>query len=252
VIKRLRMTDVTRMRPPRVCVAGYDENNVCIRPVLRYAQIDESALEAAGGLITPFAEVEYDFTPAPSTPPHVEDHIYAPESVRWIRRLSESERHALLRATCRPRVDQAFGAPLVHISNHFVRMGSGACSLVTIQTRGAPTVHLLEKGERTQWRLLFRDSANQTYNLPITDLAWHYFVAVQQQYSAQDARALEARLNRLLCKDAVYLRVGLTREYPSGSHQCWLQVNSIFTFPDYLDGYTFADYRAGLKAHSAG
>ena len=246
MIKRLRITDVTRMSAPRVCVAGYDEHNQCVRPILRNAPIDESDLECPGGLIAPFAEVEYDLTPAPGTPPHVEDSIYNPAGVRWLRWLTESERHALLRATCWPRVDDAFGAPLVNISSHFVRMGSGARSLVTIQVRGAPYVQLLTREGKQKARLHFRDSTNRLYDLPITDLTWLYFAAVQGRFAGADATTLEPHLNRLLNKEVIFVRLGLTREYPAGSHQCWLQVNGIYTFPDYLDGDTFADYRAGL------
>lgn len=248
MIQRVRITDVTRMGEPRVCVAGYDESNTCVRPVLHYGQIRETDLALPSGLIAPFAEIEYDLTPAPGAKPHVEDHIYSPESVRWIRRMDEHERYGLLRATRSPRVDGAFGAPLVHIGGHFVRAGSGARSLVTIQTRIAPQVLLLEKEGKAKWRLVFRDAAYHEYNLPITDLTWLYFAAVQRRYGGTDALALERRLNRLLQKDEVFVRLGLTREYPQGSHQCWLQVNGIYTFPDYLDGSTFVEYRAGLAA----
>lgn len=251
MIKRLRITDVTRMSAPRVCVAGYDEHNQCVRPILRNAPIDESDLESPGGLIAPFAEVEYDLTPAPATPPHVEDAIYSTESLRWIRWMTESERHALLRATCWPRVDDAFGAPLVNISGDFVRMGSGARSLVTIQVRGAPYVQLVTWQGKQKARLHFRDLTNRRFDLPITDLTWLYFAAVQRRFAGADATALEKHLTRLLNKEVVFVRLGLTREFPAGSHQCWLQVNGIYTFPDYLDGYTFTDYRAGLAAARA-
>lgn len=250
MIKRVRITDLTRMSPPRVCIAGYDEDNICVRPVLRYEQIVEDDLNTATGLITPFAEVEYDLTPAPGAAPHVEDQVYAPQSVKWVRALSEHERYNLLRATALPRVEEAFGAPLVNIGGYFVRMGSGLRSLVAIHLRHAPTVQLLEQSGHTKWRLTFRDSANHEYNLPITDLTWHYFAAVQRQYGGNDCKALEGRLNRLLVQSDHFLRLGLTREFPSGSHQCWLQVNGIYTFPDYLDGYTFAEYRAGLAAQA--
>lgn len=248
MIRRVRITDITRMGEPRVCVAGYDESGACIRPVLHYGQINERDLELPSGLITPFAEIEYDLTPAPGAKPHVEDHFYSPESVRWVRSMDVNERHALLHATRSRRVDEAFGAPLVHFSSHFVRAGSGTCSLVTIQTRGEVQVQLLEKEGKPKWRLVFCDVANHEYNLPITDLTWIYFAAVQQRYGGADVPALERRLNRILQKEEVFVRLGLAREYPRGSHQCWLQVNAIYTFPDYLEGRTFAEYRAGLAA----
>ncbi len=251
MITRLRITDVTRMGAPRVCVAGYDDEGRCVRPVLRYASISEAELETSSGLIAPFAEVEYDLTPAPSTPPHVEDHVYAGESVRWVRWLSEGERLALLRATARPHVEDAFGAPLVHISSHFVRMGSGDCSLITVPVRGAPAVQAREADGKLKWRLLFRDSASRDYSLPITDLTWHYFAALQQHFDKGNPSSLAQRLTRLLNKELIFLRLGLTREHPAGSHQCWVQVNGIYTFPDYLDGHSFVEYRNGLEATPA-
>ncbi len=248
MIKRLRITDLTRMGPPRVCVAGYDETGACVRPMPLYSQIREDDLELDDGWITPFAEVEYDLATCPCTPPHHEDEYYQPGNVRWIRRMSEAERFALLHESRQPRLDQAFGAPLVQISNHFVRAGSGDRSLVTIQADPDVQVQLLEKEGTAKWRLLFRDASKLRYNLPITDLAWHYFAAVQRRFGGSDMQILERRLSRILHKELLFLRIGLGREYPAGSHQCWLQVNGIYSFPDYLEGASFLDFRAGLAA----
>lgn len=41
--------------------------------------------------------------------------------------------------------------------------------------------------------------------------------------------------------DRIYIRLGLTR--PWGDPEvCWTQVTGIYTFPDYLEGKTFADF----------
>ena len=51
-------------------------------------------------------------------------------------------------------------------------------------------------------------------------------------------------LEALLNAERTYLRIGLTRprqleHYPE---TCWTQVTGGYTFPDYLEGKTFADF----------
>jgi len=90
VKKRLVITDLTRMQAGRVCVAGYDEQGHCIRPVLPPPGILESSLLVEGKpVVFPFAIVEYELLQSRPQPPHTEDCFYDPAAVRFIRRVEE-------------------------------------------------------------------------------------------------------------------------------------------------------------------
>ena len=79
------------------------------------------------------------------------------------------------------------------------------------------------------------------YRLKITDLTWHYYCnSLRGQFSDPDALAAEMA-SRLRGKN-VYLRIGLSRGWKKFPDRCFLQVNGIYTFPDYLDGKTFVDF----------
>ena len=59
--KLLAITDLTRMQQGRVCVAGYDSEGNCIRPVRPPPGISEkSLLEGGKATVFPFAVVEFD------------------------------------------------------------------------------------------------------------------------------------------------------------------------------------------------
>ena len=91
--KPLVITDLTRMQEGRVCIAGYDHDGNCIRPVLPPPGIHEHTLYAQGQpSVFPFAVVEYDLTHPQPQPPHTEDHRYDPTSVRFVERLDTERR----------------------------------------------------------------------------------------------------------------------------------------------------------------
>jgi hypothetical protein len=56
----------------------------------------------------------------------------------------------------------------------------------------------------------------------------------------------------LTAADHLHLRIGLTRPWGERGDRCFLQVNGIYSFPDYLDGRSFADFApaAPLAARS--
>jgi hypothetical protein len=77
--------------------------------------------------------------------------------------------------------------------------------------------------------------------LAITDLTCNYYCAAQRSAQRDPAQIAEA-LTKTLKSKTVYLRVGLSRGWVKHPGRCFLQLNSIITFPDYLEGKTFADF----------
>jgi hypothetical protein len=121
--------------------------------------------------------------------------------------------------------------------------GQGARSIGTIQPK---TIHKVfyEQGEDDAWnyRLGFYDPSGAYYRLKIVDLTWNYYGDSLRDENTEPARVAE-KLTAVLKNKTVYLRVGLARGWMKFPDRCYLQVTGIYTFPDYLQGKTFADLK---------
>jgi hypothetical protein len=245
VNKRLAITDLTRMHEGRVCVAGYDEEGVCIRPVLPPPGIFEESLYSRGhAIVFPFALAQYDLVKHIPQPPHTEDHVYDPRHVRLIRRLNEPERRSVLEHALFAGVEEIFEAPIVSGEGFYVVAGQGVRSLGTIQPRRVCQVAFQQSPDgRWKHRLHFVDSKGANYWLTITDLTWRYY-ANRRLSEGRTPQQVAAHITTMLAKREVFLRIGLARGWERFPDRCYLQLTGIHTFPDYLDGRTFADLAA--------
>jgi hypothetical protein len=240
--KRLAITDVTRMYEGRVCVAGCDENGVCVRPVLPPPGIFEDSLCVRGRpVVFPFALVQYDLVKHIPQPPHTEDYVYDPRNLRLIRRLRDEERRSLLDRTVFAAVEEIFEAPIISGEGLYIVRGQGVRSLGTIQPRRiCQAVHQQSPDGRWKHRLHFVDRKGSDYWLTVTDLTWRYYFN-RERSQGRTPRQISAHLTSALAKREVFVRIGLARGWERFPDRCHLQVTGIYSFPDYLDGRTFAD-----------
>ena len=240
--QELVITDVTRMQEGRVCVAGYNRKRKCMRPVLPYTGIRESSLYVnEKPIVFPFAVVQYDLLEHLVKPPHTEDWRYDPASVRFVKRLTEKEKRETLTRLCDPNVSAIFGTPIVTAQGNYVLAGKGKRSLGTIQPSRILEVIYEQMDDAWKYRLLFSDKKRQTWRLTITDLAWRYFCDLQRQVG-KSPRKIASELISKLGSSQVYLRIGLARGWKEHPDRCYLQITGVYTFPDYLEGRTFADF----------
>ena len=237
------ITEVTRMQEGRVCIAGYDQHGHCLRPVLPPPGIHETTLySGAHAIIFPSAKVEFEFTQPTPQPPHTEDIRYDPAAVRLIERQPEDRWHKMLQATVSPSIAVIFEQPILTDVGCYVMDGQGPRSLGTIKpARIIQVIHELSPENKWQYRLRFEDGAGAAFRLTVTDLAWRYYCDRQRTQGAAPAQ-IAADLLRALQTSEVYLRVGLARGWDKFPDRCYLQLTGIHTFPDYLNGKTFADF----------
>jgi hypothetical protein len=245
--QEILITDVTRMGGDRVCVAGLDHWGNGIRPILPYPHqivehdlyIDESSL------IRPRAVVNLFVEPLPDCiPPHAEDHIWpSANHVEPLRHADDKVWRTILNQSCRPSVQDIFGTDLLH-NNRNVAPGSGTRSLGTIKPKG---IHqfiykTVEYDGRPQhdYRLHFFDPDDRYFPIKVTDLTLQNYADYLHLNDGLSQAEVSEKLTRLFKRAEVFLRIGLTRPYEGW---CWLQVNGIYTFPDYLAGRCFADFR---------
>ncbi|MEA1894121.1 MAG: hypothetical protein U9N36_02760 [Euryarchaeota archaeon] len=112
-VKRLIITDLSRMKEGRICIVGIDREDNVIRPVIPYSGVKgDYILDKTGKpIITPFAEIEFKFIRPLSRPPHTEDWEldtnYRPELIGC---LSEEEMREFLERISDRSIREIFGA----------------------------------------------------------------------------------------------------------------------------------------------
>lgn len=242
--RSLVITDVTRMSEGRVCVAGYDdEEGNCIRPVLPPPGIYEHSLCQNGQpVVFPFAVVEYNLLRSRPQPPHTEDYFYDPASVRFVERLNEKAKQEVLIQSLFQNLTSLFEVPIYSDSGHHVMDGRGPRSLGTIQPQQVIRATYEQSPEGTwKYRLGFIDGAGVSYRLTVTDLTWRYYNDDQRNKGCTPGQ-ISSSLTSILKTRTVYLRVGLARGWVKFPDRCYIQLTGVYTFPDYCEGRTFAEF----------
>ena len=239
--KEIAITDLTRMQQGRVCIAGYDREGNCIRPVLPHPGISQkSILHQNKAFIFPNAVVEFDFIKPVPQPPHTEDYAYDPVSPRFIKALTEKQRRNVIRLSLFNSVADIFEQPILRDVGCSVMDGVGPRSLGAIQPAAIHEVIYEADEGKWDYRLRFDDASSQLYRLKITDLTWHCYCNSKRD-EKHGPHDIAQELTQMLKREEVYLRIGLSRGWAKFPDRCFLQVNGIHTFPDYLQGRTFTD-----------
>ena len=159
------ITDVTRMLPPRVCIAAL-RGQRAIR--LDQPQPNESLLASMGGLL-PGDRVSIDWWDNPwSKAPHVEDGNWRRRSFQKLGRLSKAELLDVLMPGAARSVEEAFGHEWFRGSkgNGAFRPGVGERSLASVLAREVRVY---------QWfdgvRVDFKDDGGSWTMVPLEDLS---------------------------------------------------------------------------------
>lgn len=223
-----------------VCIAGYDQTHRCIRPTLPPPGISEKTLIQAGQpVIFPFALVEFDLLQPDPNPPHTEDYRYTPGSPHFIQKVEN--RKSVLHWSLFDSVSAVFEQPIHDDFGFYVMDCQGTRSLGTLHPRKIIKVtYEQEINGPWDYRLMFYDNEDKFYRLKITDLTWQYYCDSLRAENREPGQIAGELSSKLKATD-VYLRVGLARGWKKFPDRCYLQINGIYTFPDYLEGKTFVD-----------
>ena len=253
--REILITDLTAMGGDRVCIAGIDIEWNTIRPVFAWSiPVRNHLYLGEKALIRPRAVVALQLEPLANPEiPHIEDYLWTqPDGARYVKSLDEEHwqrtLHGLVERCPRP----LFGTKLREYSGaqrRYVRPEEATHSLGTIQVNPRSCKFAFERSiyeqRKARYRLWFRDVAGRQYEgAAVTDLAVQTWAQRQTRIGESLPDISEFLTNRLNQAQQVFLRLGLPR--PSSSHmgRCWLQVNGIYSFPDWLEGRCFADFDA--------
>ena len=234
------ITDLTRMYRGMVCIAGYDAKHRCIRPTLPPPGISEKALFfEEQPIIFPFAVVEFYLLEQTPEPPHTEDQQFDPKSPRFLREVIN--RQQVLDWSLFENITEIFEQPINTDFGYYVMDCQGVRSLGTIRPVSiVKVIYEKDMGGAWDYRLHFTDGNGDFYRLKITDLTWQYYCQSKRGPDLTPAQVSEG-LTDILHSSEVYLRIGLARRWKKFPDRCYLQLNGIYTFPDYLDGKIFAE-----------
>jgi hypothetical protein len=244
MITSLTITDLTRMSGNRVCIAGVTKDGRTIRPEFARGFITEDWLFEDGQVIVrPFAQVKLDLIENQPDPPHTEDWIVREDYKVQRRLLDQQEKLRLLNYVLDPDVSSIFGAEIHHGPGHFIYEGEGNRSIGTIHVRRVHGVRHNWNFERWNYRINFTDQSDTIYELSVTDLAFRYYLDHLRNHEGMSCEEISEQLSYYFQQGETFLRVGLARPtWPPHPHCCFLQINGVYTFPDYLDGRCFADF----------
>ncbi len=223
---RIVITDVTRFSDQDiVCIAGIcPETGSCIRP-LPYLSRDRCREYG----ILPGAILDGQFSPRNSVPPHVEDCSYT--NLTPSGPCSTTMFHDILDGSRAKSVSEGFSVPMV---SHQKCVPVDTPPPVSIITTRARILSLqIIRNEYNKLRVHFSDDSGEEFRyLSLTDLALYEHLT----QNGDSRRALIELNNLIHAQREVFLRIGLSREYksPDGRRGYWIQVNGIYTFPEYL------------------
>ena len=239
----LLITDVTAMSGDAVCIAGINGAGECIRPIFAdQLPIRRRHLSLGdGSWIRPRAVVSFGLTPcADILPPHSEDQHFQASGVAYRSLAQEELWRNWLRFLAVEDIAASLGVDLYQ--GRKARPGAGRISLTTARAKEFLGFQLQEnpfQPGKHRYRLKFSTEQGRYFNLPVTDLSLQA-LAERLWRQMGERQAVSERISRRIQQaDETYLRLGLGREF-NGWH--YLQINGIYTFPDYLDGRCFADF----------
>jgi len=241
------ITDVTRMKGKRVCVAGVNEEGQSIRPVFEFRWIMEDWLyDGDCCVIRPFAKISLRLIEHRPQPPHTEDWVVSEGERDFHGLLDYPQRRAMLQKIADPGVADIFGTEIHDDPGYYVIQGKGIRSLGTVFARFVRAVkHACYEG-KWDYRMGFDDFKGNTYWLSVTDLSFRYYLDFLRVEGQMAREEIESHLTQQLRKSAVFLRIGLARGWEKYPDRCHLQITGVYTFPDYLDGRCFADFQPRL------
>ncbi len=218
-----RITDVTSLGSPRVCVAALADNRT-IR--LRSPTPSESWIDNMGSL-SPGDLIVVEWHPRKKPyPPHVEDGDWNPADCTKLKGLPEDELARQLKRTAFQSVEDAFGPPWIEARNGNCAFHPGKGSRSLASVRASSVTVRIQFGKA---RVAFEDATRSWAGVPLQDLAVKRHFNGCKSCQSKGANRLQSEFNG----GPALLRMGLAREFQVGNYPsaCWMQINHVFLMP---------------------
>lgn len=229
-MSRIIITDLTRFTNREIlCTAGIDtDTQRCIRPMpyLR-AEICQKLNMLPGAVLSG------DFTPSRNIEaPHVEDMNY--QNLKFHGQCTAQAFRQVLSNSAFNSVEDGFATRLADRQKCIPRESTPRRSLITIRIEPSGVRIVQDQYDASKIKAHITDLSGKEFTyLSITDLGLHTYA--ENHY--QEAGNYFAVNNLIHEQQEVYVRIGLSRYYAArdGRSGYWLQVNGIYSFPDYFE-----------------
>ncbi|MBL4831860.1 MAG: hypothetical protein JKY55_18505 [Aliivibrio sp.] len=226
---KLIVTDLTRFSTrDKVCIAGIDiDTGECIRPM---PYIKYETCEKVG--LIPGAIIEGTFKKTPHTEaPHTEDMYYS--NLKYIKSCSKNEFYDVLSESAFDSVEKGFDIKLQPKQKHLPAGHDINHSIITLSIRPSSVEISENKFKKGKINISFCDNTGKWLNnLSITDLGFHDYAMEKHGLNKLD------EINEFINdQEEVFIRLGIGRKFQPKSQPdgYWLQVNGIYTFPNYFE-----------------
>lgn len=226
-MRKVIITDLTRFSTPeKVCTAAIDViTGECFRP-MPYLKSDRCAELN----IHPGAILEGNiFLKSNNEKPHIEDATY--EQLKYLGVCSTEDFKKILDGSLSNSVSSGFGINFEVGQKHVPINENASCSIITIKIESTQIKIHEDQFKPGKIKCSFTDGSGHEYRyLSITDRGFFDYAQRHQN----SGRLFELQ-DFLQSQEEIYLRIGLGRAYQvSERNGYWLQVNGIYTFPEFL------------------
>jgi hypothetical protein len=222
---RIVVNHVTRMKSPRICVAGVDlDSREHVRPTTPAGDpITRAVLREERGPFGMGAVVDLGTVLPEPSPPEVEDHRFTVARARHVEDMEGDEFCSLLDEVSEPDLAKAFGPALGRVGDwrYATALGQGDRSLAVLQAGTRPELSVNRYGKL---QLRFNDVDPQTY-VSVTDV--RFYTEDQKTIRSSVVDDVARRLRRGV--DA-FLMFGLARPFQAprdDQQRHWLQLNGL-------------------------
>lgn len=224
------VTDLTRFKKDDiVCTAVIDmETGACLRPM---PYLESEMVKKFN--MHPGAIIEGEITLQHNAQnPHVEDADY--QKLNYLGPATNHDFKAVLDQTLSPSIAAGFNVNFADGQKYIPVGEQAACSIVTVKISPSDLSIHEDNYNPGKIKASITDGDDRYYSyLPITDLGFHGYA--MKHYQDGELTTLRRFIRS---QDELYLRVGVGRRHkPQGSDKdgFWLQVNGIYTFPNFLE-----------------
>lgn len=225
------VTDLTRFKKgnPNACLAGIDpKTKQCVRPYPYRTMAEYQRLNIVPGVILSWELKNL----ATVRKPHVEDMDYGklptvkgPCSARAF--------EDVLSESLSPSIKKGFDGKVPENSKVIPTADPPSRSIITLRVNPKQIKIVRDKYNKEKIKFHFDDADGTHYSfLPITDLGF-FNVAIARQ---AEPKYTDLFNEFIWGQKQVFLRIGLSRKFDheDGRSGYWIQVNGIYTFPEFI------------------
>ena len=221
------ISDLTRFtNKDIVCTAAIDvATGECLRPMPYLTRECCKRLN-----IQPGAILRGEFHLKRTSAPHQEDATY--NGLTYYGSSTSEDFKSTLEKTLSSGVSTGFGIDLSE-NEKLIPFGYQAnCSIITIAIKPDRIQIHEDEFKSGKVKLTFIDNNGHKFSyLPVTDQGFSDYAL--NHLNTGKLRKIQ---NFIVSQDEIFLRIGLSRFHrsPDGRNGFWLQVNGIYTFPEYM------------------